>query len=154
LHVPIEHVISLVILVILGFIVSFALGVEKGKRQHASQEAMHPVEVVETAEKVEFKKTDASREPEIEKIGKPIQEKPIVKKEKPYTIQLVSYKARRDADQKIKRLKAEDIDAFIVHNKKWFQICSGSYANKKEAEKDLNNLSKKYKGCFLREKEQ
>ncbi|NQT22621.1 MAG: SPOR domain-containing protein [Candidatus Omnitrophica bacterium] len=146
LQVPIEQVISAAILVIVGLIVCFALGVEKGKREVISVLKNERIKAIETIETIRASQT------EVVETEESVIVQPAVKEEKPYTIQLISYKGKRAAEEKAAKLKTEGIEAFLIYNDKWYQVCSGSYANKEEAEKDLKKLSKKHKGCFLRNK--
>lgn len=147
LQIPLENIIISAILVILGFIMFFALGVEKGKRH---TRLLHRDEEVIVLEAEQVRSGPALEEKE------PLKEAPevIAEEWKPYTIQLISYKDKKLARIEVKELKAMDIKADIIQRNKWFQVCAGSYVDKKDAESDLKRFSKEYKGCFLRNKEE
>ncbi len=147
LQIPLENIVSFAILVILGFIVFFALGVEKGKR-HA--QVLHKDEELIVLETEEVTPMPALEEKEVVKEAPEV----IAEIEKLYTIQLISYKDKKLARIKVKELEAMNIKADIVQRNKWFQVCAGSYVDKKNAESDLKKFSKEYKGCFLRNKKE
>jgi len=138
-QIPLEHLISYAILILIGFVLFFALGVEKGKR--ASQKKPEIVQILSVADN---------------KISNVMPEAPIETAEKnqitekPYTIQLISYADEKIAMEKIKSLKKDGIDAFTVKSGKWYQVCANYYTNKNEADNDLKKFGKTYKGCFLR----
>ena len=48
--------------------------------------------------------------------------------------------------------KRKGYQASMMRKNGWYQVCVGSYLNKKEAEADFKNFSQKYKDCFLRAK--
>ncbi|MCK4463492.1 MAG: SPOR domain-containing protein [Candidatus Omnitrophica bacterium] len=147
LQIPLENIISFAILVILGFIISFALGVEKGKR-HA--QVLHKDEKLIILEAEKVAPMPALEEKEIIKEAPEV----IAEEGKPYTIQLISYKDKKLAQIKVKELETMDIKADVIQRNKWFQVCVGSYVDKKDAESDLKRFSKEYKGSFLRNKEE
>ena len=150
IQIPLEGGIVSAILVLLLLIIAFAIGVETGKKQAAvaKQEVVSIAKKEESSKKVVLYKEEQVTEPEV---VEKVEEKPI---DRPYTIQVISYKDKRRARAKVKTLEAKGDKATIIERKGWFQVCVGSYLNKQEAEKDLGRLSSIYKGCFLREKEE
>ena len=78
--------------------------------------------------------------------------KKVEDKVKPYTIQLISYKDKNRAEKTVGAFKRKGYQASMMRENGWYQVCVGSYLNKKEAEEDLKNFSQKYKDCFLRAK--
>ena len=69
---------------------------------------------------------------------------------KPYTIQLVTYKKKALAEKDIGDLRQKGYAAMIITSGEYFQVCAGQYFNKDEARKDLKLFSVKHKDCFLR----
>lgn len=133
-----EQIISLAIIVVLGFVISFALGVEKGKR-------LKPV--VETEEVVLA--DTVVKETQVAAVRKQVVTAQ-APRERLYTIQILSYKDEKLALAKVAELKKKKINASVMRENKLFQVCAGRYADKKEAIGDLRNFLKEYKGCFLR----
>ncbi len=133
LRISPENAVFAAIIIIMCIIVSFALGVERGK-------SLAPSVIIAPEKKIEPK-----REPEIKP---PSIEVP----EGIYTIQLISYKKKAPAEKEKRKLTKKGIEAFIIASGEWFQVCAGSYTDTKKAGKALDEFSKKYKGCFIRKK--
>ena len=136
LHVSLENVVFVSIIVIMCIIVSFALGVERGKRL-GPQITPQPVPQVMKEPANPTKLAKASVEKKVEA-------------EKPYTIQLISYKTKKRALGEKSALAERKIDTFIVPSGKWYQLCTGGYENIKDARKAMEVFKKDYKGCFVR----
>jgi len=73
--------------------------------------------------------------------------------EKPYTIQVISFKVERRAEAKVKALEKLGYEAMIIPSGAWYQVCVGSYLSEKEAEEDLGRLKTRYRDCYVRIKE-
>ncbi|MFH1790590.1 MAG: SPOR domain-containing protein, partial [Candidatus Omnitrophota bacterium] len=166
---PVEAVLFVAIVVVLGFIFSFAVGVETGKRRSSDVAYAELAETVyvspdkdDLAElpgpAVQDVSRGASRDaslPQIpapettEKTAKPVD----MDAQKPYTIQLISYREKSKAEAKANELKKAGKPAMIIRNNLYYQVCAGSYRDRKDAEKDIKLFSEKYKGCFLRRKD-
>lgn len=69
---------------------------------------------------------------------------------KPYTIQLITYKKKDQAEQEMVSLKKKGYYSSIISSGDYYQVCVGQYANKEEALRDLKLFGAKYKDCFLR----
>jgi len=168
--ISLDNIIFAVIIVILCIIVAFAFGVEKGKRIRPGFEtALTPKGPELEMEKEAPLLTSAalSRDkivlPGIE-VGKeetgPKEKLPTSLEgerskvtpleEMPYTIQVVSFKERRLAENEVKKLAKKNIKGFIVPSGNWYQVCAGRYKNMKDAKSALNKLASDYKGCFVR----
>jgi len=143
-YVYLEQAVTIALLVIMGLIVSFALGVERGKKYMIIdlREVQKPAPVVSSETVQEPPKEDFK----MEKADKAIDIS------KPYTIQLISYKKRELAEDKVEELKKVGLEADILERNSWYQVIVGAYVDRKSAEADFKKFSKIYKGCFLRNK--
>lgn len=150
-QMSLEKVGILAIFVILGFIMFFALGVEIGKKQKGGETNRKILSVSKETSVEPLSKgadTDIPEETSVEATGD------FEAAKKPYTIQVISYSDKKKAMDKVKELEANGKQASIIQSKQWFQVCSGAYKNKEDAAYDLEQFSKKYKGCFLRNREE
>ena len=140
-HIPLENIVFTAIIVILFVIVSFALGVERGRKLTVKHVASVKTESTFIEEKLLPEKKEL-----------PAEEKPVVNKvlDKRYTVQLVSFKEEKIAEKEKAKLLKMGIDAFIVRSGSWYQLCAGGYSNMKEAEKAKKQFTKDYKGCFIK----
>jgi hypothetical protein len=148
IHIPLENAIFGVIIAIMGVIVAFALGVERGR--HMQEPPIKTdVMVGRAAESV------ISREPDVKPVFTPPATAPEGKiQDTPgaYTIQLISYKKKRLAEEEKKRLSRKKIDSYIVPSGDRYQLCTGRYKDIADAAKALNFFVKDYKGCFVRKR--
>lgn len=69
---------------------------------------------------------------------------------KPYTIQLVTYKKKDLAEKEVAGIRRNGFYSSIIASGDYYQVCVGQYATKEEAKKDLKVFGSKYKDCFLR----
>ncbi len=69
---------------------------------------------------------------------------------KPYTIQLVTYKKQDLAEKETANLRRSGYFSLIVPNGEFFEVRAGQYASKEEAKKDLKFFTSRYPGCYLR----
>jgi len=140
LHFSIESAAVIAIALIMGLVVSFALGVERGKRITATpREAVIPEKAPK--EKVEPKKI----EEEVRVTKKPLTSYP-------YLVQLISYKEKHKAEEELRGLSQKGHRALIIPSGEWFQVCAGGYENFKDAEIAKKEFEKTYIGCFVRKK--
>ncbi|MFH1594173.1 MAG: SPOR domain-containing protein [Candidatus Omnitrophota bacterium] len=165
LNLPIENIIFAVIIVIMAVIVSFALGVERGKviaRPVGIEEnTLNNEEVVSVKKVGQF--TEIELGPitvmktaaiEAEKIVPAREERPIPDRaaDTQYTIQLISYKKKDLADREQWALKAKGLDTSIISSGNWYKVCVGTYGNMDRAKEALKEFAGEYKGCFIRRK--
>ncbi len=69
---------------------------------------------------------------------------------KPYTIQLVTYKTQGQALSRVAEFKKKGLFATVIPSGDYYQVCVGQYLTKEHAQKDLKTFGLKYKDCFLR----
>lgn len=130
------------ILITIGFvfisIVSFSLGVEKGKKTAALKNSMRidlvgatPAEVVDVV-----KPKEVSLPAQIRSQG--------------YVIQLASYKARRSAQQEAEILKKKGLSPLILAKGNYMVLCVGNFSSREIAQPLLTELKRKYRDCYIR----
>ena len=133
-----------IILIIIGFlitgIVSFSLGVEKGKRL-----AMLSDSVRETSQPVVQKQRSVTEPP------KAVNEAPKVKEPAgAYTIQVASYQGKQHAQKEMTILKQKGLLPLILSEKGLTVLCVGNFQSKEMAKSLLSELKKRYRDCYVR----
>ena len=126
------------ILIILAFlatvIVSFSLGVEKGRRSSVVQEdAPKP----------------ASRE--ISAVGQNrAVDPPAIRSAGAYTIQVASFKSLPNSQKEAELLKGRGFQAITVSKDQHVIVCVGNFPDKETARSSVSQLSRYYKDCYIR----
>lgn len=122
-----EKTILIVIAMLITGVVSFSLGVEKGKTAPKEKQ-----EVV--------KKDPAPQEP------------PVIQREQQgaYTIQLASYKTKKHAEKEAEALQQKGHSPLILTKGGYVVLCVGSFSDKEKAGILLSQFDKRYKGCYVR----
>ena len=136
-----ENVIISIIVLIMLIIVSFSLGIERGKKLLDSRAPLRSDAVVVPAP---FRAE--TREPALEEIKRPS----LKKKTQPYTIQVATFKRKASAEKEMSRLRRLNYDSFFQAKGKFYLVFVGNYATRELAKKDLRELRKIYKDCFIK----
>ncbi|MFC1645612.1 SPOR domain-containing protein [Candidatus Omnitrophota bacterium] len=139
--------------IIIVVIISFALGVERGKILSKKKVSTR---VLADREPAKINKEVATKNDKIQKV--PLDNKKLEKKEESdkiqhsgYIIQVASYKKNSSyIDREIAKLKRNGYDTITISGNKYMGICAGKFSNKKEAQKYLKQLQRTYKDCFIR----
>lgn len=137
------------ILIIFGFtltgIISFSLGVEKGKKNIVTK--------INSRLDVAQKKAKPSPNQNV-KVTSTIklsqQYKAPAIKTAYYTIQLASYENGTHAQKEAETLKKKGFLPAVLPKGRHMIICVGNFANQQTAQPLLANLRKRYKDCFIR----
>ena len=152
-NMPLENIVIGAIIIIMAVIISFALGVERGKRiaGGAFPRALSDKKALPQEKHVPSKETiDVTR---IEltpiEIGKPRADT-AKSNDRPYAIQLISYKQRERAEREKNKLLQKKANAFIISLGDWYQVCAGYYTDMDEAETALRKFKREYKDCYIR----
>jgi septal ring-binding cell division protein DamX len=154
------------ILVIVGFIitamVSFALGVERGKKIITLKSRPRPFmasgeEATQQASAPVARPAQVKPEPQIKPPPPAIREEElaapaVLAKETAgsYTIQVASFKQEASAQEEMNSLKKKGLVASIVSKGKYLIVCVGNFVQKDEAKNLLSELKKRYQDCFIR----
>jgi len=168
-----ERLVFTSIGVIMLLVVSFALGVERGKSvssdqaernvqaitQAAAQPRISAVTQAQQAVKAKPVNTAAVAMPK-DKIQPPAAQKarPSAQlqvtddKSKPYTIVAAAFSKEAFAVAEANRLKANGIEAFVYHGEPYYLACVGAFANKESAQKTLNKVKQIHRDAYVRVK--
>jgi hypothetical protein len=122
-----EKTILIIISLALTGIVSFSLGVEKGKRVSIATQA---------ADKL-APKSEVLKQPE-------------APQKQNYIIQLASYKTRMHAQKEVELLKKRGLSPLVLSKGSYTVLCVGNLSNRETAQSLLSELKKRYKDCYIR----
>ncbi|TRZ95099.1 SPOR domain-containing protein [bacterium] len=160
-----------VILVVIGFlcagIISFVLGVEKGKRIVSA--SLGPNFDLATKEAA-FAPKAAAGDTELVKVNRDrllakkenstktslLNNKTLTlkaektKNEQGFTIQVASYKGRNSAQREAEALKKKGLLAIVLTKSGYNVLCVGNFSNKGNAQSLLSQLKKQYPDCRIR----
>jgi len=159
-----ENIIVLTVFIFLGIIVSFSLGVEKGKRvalpsasgnvgQVAAEQPKPAVGTV-VIPKEAVKNLEAAVVAKKEILPPAAPAKIEAAAQDPtgnfYTVQIASYKLRKFAEEEAHGLKAKGYETFIIPKGKHLVVCAGRFLDSGAAKNFLGKLKGKYKDCLVR----
>lgn len=157
-----EKTVLIIICFIVTSIVSFSLGVEKGKRQ-ASLNLNVNLETASLKPAVTNQKTDTKEK--IESAGaaranvtatRTDNKSPTMPPQKTspgvYTIQIASFKDKSRAEQEAARFEKKGLQSIILSKGQYTIVCVGRFPDKKSANPLLADLKKqkRYNDCYLR----
>lgn len=127
-----EKTILLVISFIITGIISFSLGVEKGKK----------ISLTRTSARFDLAKS----------VPVPIPKDNTVAQEKTgnYTIQLASYQSKVLLQKEADNLRKKGFTPFVITKGNYSILCVGSFANKDTAKPLLSELRKKFRDGYIR----
>lgn len=134
-----EKTILIVIAILIASIVSFSLGVEKGKR------IKNPVK----PEVNTYVKLNENLLPKEEATKEQVALVSNFKRDT-YTIQVASFKTDTYAKKEAESLKRRGYIPITLNKGEHVILCVGNYSNKEEAQALLSELRKYYKDCRIR----
>jgi hypothetical protein len=156
-----EILIIMLIGVVLAASILFSLGVERGRGMELSADVssspvVQPVTVIPPVDTVaeqaaEIQKQAAARPVKKQEPVKAVVP-PVPAEDKPFTIQVASYKTRDLAEKELTRLKKKGYSSDILKKGNYFILCVGSYAKKELANQALPYWEQQYKGCIVRKR--
>ena len=156
-----ENIIVLTVFLFMGIILSFSVGVERGKRlvssenpsfkatlvaeketkKEALKEIVIPEEIhetvtakAETLEPVESQQGGLTRE----------------SLQKYFTIQVASFKTREHAEKEADILVKKGFESFVIPKGKYIIVCAGKFLTRDDAKNFSSQLKYKYKDCLIR----
>ncbi len=148
---------------ILLLILSFSLGVEKGKKIASLDTRNNKILEEKTellnddyTEKAKAKEDIPSQEPitqaqTIEETTKTEEtEKEAEKKKEKYRIQVASFHKENSANIEAQRLKKKGYPVLVMKKGDYVVVYVGSFQNEKEAKNNFKTLKEKYTDCILR----
>jgi len=149
-----KTVLIIIGMVIIG-IVSFSLGVERGKRlalikaSPAFDIALNALPEAkplndQVTKQVQLQTASLPERQNIIELAKPIETAG------GYTIQLASYKTRKFAQKEAQDLKKKGYVTFIIPKGSYLILCVGNFSTKDKARTLLAQIQQKYRGCYIR----
>lgn len=148
--ISIEKLVFIVIIIIMIIVLFFSLGVERGKRL-GNAKIIRPEKNYTKIEKKISKPASLKDNLDNTQAAEAKQEQVIIRDTtRRYTIQVVAYRDKGTAEEKVSSLRKEKSSAFIIPENGLFQVCIGRYETLKEAKVDMKNLQSKYSDCFTR----
>jgi len=143
------------ILTIIGFmvtaVISFSVGVEKGKNMANVRTAVRFDVAAKPAPAVV---TAIPRRPQFQPVTQlPVKQPAAIRQDvliPGYTIQLASYKNRSLAQKEADQLKKKGLSVSITSKGIFAVLCVGNFQTKETAQSMLSELEKQYRGCFIR----
>ncbi len=169
-----EYMVIIAIGVLVLMIISYAIGVERGKRLPVdrvvsaeqatlSEEKTEDFVITHVEKIVEESSFDeevkAQKEREAALLAGKEEEKAAasqaVKEAVPpapsaYVIQLASFKKKSSADEEIDRLRRKGVDARIARKGEWYQVYASGYNTIEEARRARAGLMEDYPDCYIR----
>jgi len=130
-----EKVILAIVVLIITSIVSFSLGVERGKKIIISDTQPSAAAVV--GEAVSQEKEEKAKRPS-----------PVEKKI--YTIQLACYNTKDYAQKEAELLKKKGMSPSVQSKGRYIVLSVGAFSSKVLAQSQLAELKKRYKDCYVR----
>jgi septal ring-binding cell division protein DamX len=123
-------------------IVSFSLGVEKGKRLAQARSSPSRATYVPPA-------AVKNAIIEEERVVPPAQAT-IITASGYYTIQLASYKSSACAKREAEALKRKGLAPIILKKGNYIVLCVGNFPSKETARSLMPQLAPRYRGCYIR----
>lgn len=152
-----EAVIILLIGLILTTSIVFSLGVERGRNLNFSEAPKKDVQLATDtkANGAQIQSTEQPSEVQKQPEAKPKEQEnektvPTTSEEKPFTIQVATFRTRTLAEKESLRLKNTGYSSDVLKKKEFFIVCVGAYAKKKLAQQTLSDLRRIYKDCYVR----
>lgn len=141
-----EKAVLLVIALVVTSVVSFSLGVEKGKRLAL----IRPDARFDTAKK----NTKSGPLPAAQSGQETTEYASRVPAQTAgygaYTIQLASFSTKSTAQKEMAALKKKGLTALTLVKGEYIVLCVGNFPTKESAQMLLTQLKKSYKGCYIR----
>ena len=172
LTLSLENMVVLAIMIVLGVVFSFSLGVEKGRKMaNAVIAEISPIPKTVTNEKNGIDNRVASKTeivspqkiaPQVKPVpptkpatqAKPAPSKPnpppIQPSKQSYTIQVASYKDEEHANKEVSLLKKKGFDAFVAEKGDYVIVCVGKFGKLDEMNILMAKLKKRYGDCLAR----
>ena len=179
MKIPIEYTVMIAIGVLVLMIISYAIGVERGKKvsgvvtssvsekvakseiARKSEPDKIPVEVTEDAVGSKVEAISEVKIPETEEVdpyagsrgdyvGAPPEEVPEEVMGSVYTIQLATFRSESAANDEVKKLKGKGIDSGSSKSGDWYQVYAQGYQTIGEARAAQKSLSEDYEDCYIR----
>ncbi|OQB12080.1 MAG: Sporulation related domain protein [Candidatus Omnitrophica bacterium ADurb.Bin205] len=134
-----EKTILIIIAILVTGIVSFSVGVERGRRLSKSQ----PLQAQDSEVRTEVAQAQIITEDEEEP-------QPATIPVSGYTVQVASFKTNVYAQKEVALLKKRGYKAVTLKKGEHIILCVGNFPGKEEAQALLSELNRYYKDCRIR----
>ncbi|MFA5356168.1 MAG: SPOR domain-containing protein [Candidatus Omnitrophota bacterium] len=138
-----EKTILFVIVFALISIISFSLGVEKGRKSALLKVSAPKFDLAVKQQAQPALPAPEKKQQAEEKSG-------LQEYIDSYTIQVASFSKRVNAQKEADNLKKKGLSALVLVKGKFSIVCVGNFSNKEEAESFLPKLRKQYQDCRIR----
>jgi len=132
-RVSVQGMIVFAIIIMLGFILSFAIGVDTGRKYRDNARGS-------TSAKKEPGRSHKAAGAVLPSINKP------------FTIQLCSFTDKNAAINAVNIFKAKGLEIITYKTKNGYALCTGSFATKEEAHSALKRVSLFVNGAFIKKR--
>lgn len=147
-----EKTILIIITMVITGIISFSLGVERGKRLSLLNNNPRfdaALEIRPAATKPDPKQTTQQQQSYPLRPGNnaatTVKEYNLI-----YTIQLASYKTKESAQKEAQVLKKRGLLPLVLYKGDYAVLCVGNFSNREAARSPLSQLRKHYQDCYVR----
>lgn len=142
-----ERLVFVSIGIIMLLVVSFALGVEKGKA--ISVKTLSAASVPAQPAQVTLQTVPVNTV--VQKAAHNITVSPgLTDKGKPYMVVAASFSKEAYAAKEADRLKRMGFEAFVLKSEPYYIVCIGSFVNKDSAQKILNKVRQTHQDAYVR----
>ena len=162
-----ERLVFVAIGIIMLLVISFALGVERGKavsgKASEARTALAQATIPATAQHIQgqpaaakVQLTTVQPQPAAVKIqpaavkAQSTAAKAQPAAAKPYTVVAAAFSKEAFAIKESSRLKSNGLDPFVYYKEPYYLVCVGSFANKASAQKVLNRVRQMYRDAYVR----
>ncbi|RKY41876.1 MAG: hypothetical protein DRP85_04670 [Candidatus Makaraimicrobium thalassicum] len=176
--IPVEYSVIIAIAVLFLIIVSYAVGVERGKRLSGVESGSLREETVQPHEAINRSREPADfPEPERRRQAGDIVQLPLeshgvgskasypeigddesakrhegkISAESSYILQLASFKDETSAEKEINRLKRKGIEACLAKKGIWWEVYTSGYRTISEARRARRGLLTDYEDCYIKQ---
>ena len=131
-------------------VVSFALGVERGKAVSVSAKAAEAAAIPAQAEVRRAPVIAPAQQTVQPKTANPVTNISPKGKELPYTIVAAAFSKEAFAVKEVSKLKGSGLEAFVIKRDTYYLACVGSFASKDSAGKMLNKIKQMHRDAYIR----
>jgi hypothetical protein len=166
IRIPVEFIVIIAIGTLVLLIISYAVGIERGKRlsdikyEKEQVEELVPIERRVVDKEVRGSMTKSSGILETIEIPK-VKEKAVRSKKEEakdispsrksgYIIQLASFKNEGSARAEIKKLKKKGVKGHLTKSGEWYLVYATGYRTISDAKKARQELIADYEDCYIR----
>jgi len=164
LTISLENFFVFLVIILMGLVASFSIGVERGKQVTAKSSPVgQPLKAAvpqkdeapgvvnsDTADKPVPVRVLAETASVVVAEREPAPQAAPAVDDKTYTVQVASFKKERYAHKEAEGLKDKGYDIFVLPKGKYSILCVGKFRQKDAAEILSKKMRKKYKDCLIR----